>query len=159
MSTNESDNESYESSGGSEYKYISIVDTNYKKPRNGTRQDNLTKDEIKQKLEGYIALKTKEDKKILLELTPYKIWIRYYNITTKQFRVGGLLQKVDSKLRYIKLINTNDNIIWSVQVKDNIIFIQDPEIQEMKAKQKLKDEQIKEKLYKLYKKGKISIKK
>jgi hypothetical protein len=140
---------------GGAVKYNSIVNTGYKKPREGTFQDNLTKEEIKKKLVGYKSLKTMQQKKYLETLTLFKTWIKYYNPTTKQFRTGGLLMKVDPDMRYIMLVNTAKNLTWSVQLKDNIIFVPDPKIQEEKDT----DQNLKEKLLELYKKGKLTTKK
>ncbi len=134
------------------YKYTSLTDTNYK---GKSKQAEMSKEQIKEKLKGYKALKTANDKKVLLELQPFKTWIRYFNTETKQFRVGGLLKLVDPSLRYIMLVNTAKGITWSVQLNDNIIFIPDPEKQKEKLKEKLKEECEKDKLYKMYKAGKL----
>lgn len=146
--------ETTQQDGGTK-KYISIVDSGYKKPKGGTLQDNLTKEDVKQKLIGYKSLKTMQQKKYLQTLAPFKTWIRYYNPTTKQFRTGGLLMKVDPEMRFIMLVNTSKNLTWSVQLKDNIIFVPDPKIQEEKEK----EQNLKEKLLDLYKKGKLTTKK
>lgn len=156
------DTTSSSSQEGGGDKFESLVNTTYKKPKGGTVQDNMTKSEIKKKLVGYKSLKTKESKKYLLTLTPFKTWIKYYNQTTKQFRTGGLLSKVDPELRYIMLVNTNNRLTWSVQLDSNIIFVPDPrkkEETEQQEKQKQKDdhkeEVTKDKLYKLYIEGKL----
>ena len=144
---------------GGARRFQSIVDTNYRKPKNGTLQDNMTKSEIKKRLVGYKSLKTPEAKRYLLTLTPFKTWIKYYNIKTKQFRTGGLLMKVDSELRYVMLVNTSNNITWSVQLNDNIIFVPDPEQHEMSEheteKERKEVEKTKEKLYNLYVRGRL----
>jgi hypothetical protein len=153
----------YSSEGGSKYKYTSIIESNYKKPKYGSKQDNFTKEQIKQKLKGYKALRTDKEKQILLTLKPFKVWIRYFNTITKEFRVGGLLKTIDPELRYIMLVNTSNNLTWSVQLKDCIIFIpkltQDPERKQREEQeqkeQKDKETKTKEKLYKLYKEGKL----
>ena len=119
--------------GGLARKFESIAHTNYKIPAGGTYQDNMSKSEIKKKLIGYKSLKTDESKRYLLTLTPFKVWIKYYNPTTKQFRTGGLMMKVDPQLRYMMLVNTSSNITWSVQLKDNIIFVPDPSKKEQEA--------------------------
>jgi hypothetical protein len=137
---------------GQKYKYTSLTDTDYK---GKSKQAKFTKEQIKEKLKGYKALKTAKDKKVLLELQPFKVWVRYFNTETKQFRVGGLLKLVDQDLRYIMLVNTAKGITWSVQLDDNIIFIPDPEKQKEKLKKKLKEECEKDKLYKMYKAGKL----
>lgn len=134
------------------YKYSSLTDTNYK---GKSKQAEFTKEQIKEKLTGYKALKNKKDKEILLELQPFKVWVRYFNTETKKFRVGGLLKLVDQNLKYIMLVNTTKGITWSVQLDDNIIFIPDPETQKEKLKEKLREEYEKDKLYKLYKAGKL----
>jgi hypothetical protein len=149
----DSDNDGYSSEGGGKYKYASLVDSNYKKPREGSRQDNFTKDQIREKLIGYKALRTSQDKEYLLKLKPFKVWVRYFNNVTKEFRVGGLLKMVDKELRYIMLVNTSKNLTWSVQLKDCIIFI--PKDLEKQEQEKQKEQLTKEKLYKLYQQGKL----
>ena len=151
---NDSDSEGYTSDGGGKYKYASLVESGYKKPKEGSKQDNMTKDQIREKLQGYRALKTSQDKRFLLNLKPFKVWIRYFNTQTKEFRVGGLLKLVDPELRYIMLVNTNKNLTWSVQLKDNIIFV--PKDVDAKDKEREKEKMTKEKLYKLYKEGKLA---
>ena len=163
-SSDEYSSEEYSSDGGGKYKYTSILESNYKKSKYGSKQDNFTKEQIREKLKGYKALRTDKEKKILLSLKPFKVWIRYFNTITKEFRVGGLLKIVDPELRYIMLVNTTNNLTWSVQLKDCIIFIpkstEDPERkkreQEEKQKQQDKENKTKEKLYKLYKDGKLA---
>lgn len=128
----------------------------YIRPINGTKQDNYTKKEIKQQLKGYLALKTDEDKKILLTLKPFKVWIKYVNLLTNEYRVGGLLKIVDKQLRYIMLTNLNSKLTWSVQLKDCIIFISKDieEKENIRLKEQIekdKEEYVKNKLYKLYK--------
>jgi hypothetical protein len=143
------------SGSNNQYDFIPIADSNYKKPKKGSFQDNLTKDEIKEKLIGYRSLKTADDKRYLLKLQPFKEWIKYYNTITKQFRIGGLLIKVDPELKYITLANTNKNLTWSVQLKDNIIFVKDPELKKEASEKKVKEKLIKEKLYQLFKDGRL----
>lgn len=153
--TSDSDSDiGYSSEGGGKYKYESLTNSNYKKPKEGSRQDNLTADQIKNKLQGYKALKTSKDKESLLTLKPFKVWIRYFNTVTKEFRVGGLLKMVDKELRYIMLVNTTKNLTWSVQLKDCIIFI--PKDLEKQEQAKQKEQSTKEKLYKLYQQGKLA---
>lgn len=149
--------------GGRVYK--SLLDTNYRKPIDGSRQDNFTRDDILKRLRNYIPLKTIQEKRILEKLPNFKTWIKYYNTTTRQFRTGGLLMKV-SYPDYIMLVNTAQNITWSVQLKDNIIYIPDQTtIQETQRRKDKKDDNIKKeeviknKLYELYKRGKLASKK
>lgn len=149
-----SDSDEYSSEGGGKYRFTSIVESGYKKPKEGSKQDNMTKEQIREKLQGYRALKTMQEKRYLLNLKPFKVWIRYFNTQTKEFRVGGLLKLVDPEMRYIMLVNTNKNLTWSVQLKDNIIFV--PKNIEEKEQEREKEKLTKEKLYKLYKEGKLS---
>lgn len=142
--------------------YKSLIESNYKKPINGSRQDNFTRDDILKRLENCVPLKSIHDKQMLEELPIFKTWIKYYNTTTRQFRTGGLLMKVMFP-DYIMLINTAQNITWSVQLKDNIIYIPHQTIVKQTQKQKeesdRKEKMIKEKLYDMYKRGKLAAKK
>ena len=52
------------------------------------------------------------------------------------------------------LVNTSKNLTWSVQLKNNIIFV--PSNIEEKEQEKEQEKMTKEKLYKLYKAGKLS---
>jgi len=142
----------YESEGGGKYKYKSISQTNYK---GKSKQAQFTKEQIKQKLVGYKPLKNSKERKELLELPLYKVWVRYINIETKEFRVGGLLKVVDPDLKYIMLVNTTKNITWSVQLNSNLIFIPDKQQKKEIEREKLKEDLQKEKLYKLWQEGKL----
>lgn len=152
------DTESYvqdtEEQDGGGTRFTSIIRSDYKKPTRGTKQDNLTKDEIKKKLVGYIPLRTMKEKKILEEMQLFKTWVRYINNDTKQFRTGGLLMKVDYP-NYIMLVNTQKNLSWSVQLNDNILFIRDPSDTENYNKEKENVKATKDKLYELYKRGEL----
>jgi hypothetical protein len=99
-----------------------------------------------------------QDKKVLERLPLFKTWVRYYNTQTKQYRVGGLLMKVVYP-DYIMLINTAQNLTWSVQLKDNIIYIPHPKVAEEKRQEKKRDNIIKDKLLEMYKQGKLTTKK
>jgi hypothetical protein len=135
----------------------SLKKSKFKKPVNGSIQENFTKQEIKDRLIDYIPLSLPldtADKKVLLNLKPYKTWIKYYNVEKRQFRVGGLLTKVDPEFRYLMLTNTKFKLCWSVNLKTNVLFIPDPEIE----KQKEKDQRNCEKLLKLYKDKKLTLK-
>lgn len=159
---NESDYEYSDESESVSVKYDSMVNSKYKNPKEGSKQSKLTKAEIKEKLIGYKTLYQK-DYSYLLTLPLFKTWIKYYNHVTKQFRVGGLLMKVDPELRFITLVNTGIKQSWSVQLKtnENIIFV--PELVNVKVEtsevesedDKRKDYIIKEKLYKMYIEGKL----
>lgn len=135
--------------------YTNITKINYIRPQGGTRQDNLSRDDILKKLENYIPLKTMEEKAVIDRLPRFKTWIRYYNTETKRFRTGGLLARV-SYPDYIMLVNTTKNLSWSVQLKDNIIYIPDPKYVERREEEKEKEFLIKEKLFTLYKQGRLA---
>jgi hypothetical protein len=147
-------------------KYITVSRPQYKKPPQGSIQDNFTKDEILRRLQNCIPLKTLQEKRILNELPIFKTWIRYYNVEKRLFRVGGLLLK-SGYPEYITLINPKQNVTWSVQLKDNIIYIQDPNKQEMtrqekqqeRKEKKKKENMVKEKLYEMYQNGRLTVKK
>lgn len=131
-------------------RFITLAESDYKTPKNGTRQDNLTSDEILGKIKEYVPLKTMEEKKVLKNLQPFKTWIKYINTETGKFRNGGLLMKVVYP-DYIMLINSISKITWSVQLENNIIFVKHPKIIQ-KEKQ---IEEIKDELYNLYIKGEL----
>ena len=172
--TTTNSDEYYTESENDGYPFRNIANTNYRKSKGGTKQDNLTKDEIIKRLENSIPLKTMEEKKILTRLPYFKTWIRYFNVKTKKFRVGGHLMKVVYP-DYIVLVNLNNKISWTVQLKDCMFYITDPRLKEEtttkpnqinnniklnktnNSKQTDNTEnKIKEKLYSLYKQGKLS---
>lgn len=145
---------------GGRVEYTSIANSSYKKSRHGSVQDNLTRDDIINRLDNYIPLQTMHEKKILTRLPYFKTWIKYFNTNTRQFRVGGLLMKVEYP-DYIMLVNTAKKITWSVQLKDNIIYIpEDAELKDVRKLEKLnekkKENEIKNRLFELYKKGELS---
>lgn len=165
----ESDSDSYlysDSESNNKYNFESLANSTFVKPSSGSMQDKMGKEDMKKKLEGYKTLKNSQYK-YLLTLPLFKTWIRYYNPTTKQFRIGGLLMKVDPELRFIMLVNTGLKKSWSVQLKDNTIFIPDPDkIQETDPEPetetlikenntKRQEYIIKDKLYKMYLEGKL----
>lgn len=167
------------------YPFLNIAKTRYRKPIGGSKQDLFTKDEIINRIENTIPLKTMEEKKILTKLPYFKTWIRYFNTKTKRFRIGGHLMKVVYP-DYIVLVNLNNKISWTVQLKDCIFYITDPRLKgdtnqthanntqltdkynnykdnnyknNINNKNKSKDnmeDKIKDKLYSLYKQGKLS---
>jgi hypothetical protein len=139
---------------GAGIQFTSIVNSEYRKPRDGTKQENMSTDDIKKKLEGFIPLKTMQEKKILTTLPLFRTWVRYVNKDTKQFRTGGLLMKV-SYPDYIMLVNTNKTLTWSVQIKDNILFIRDPKDVQRINHQKHVEQNIKDRLFDMYQKGEL----
>lgn len=156
------DTEETTTQDGGRGRFQSIIDTHYAKPRRGSKQENFTKDEIKEKLVGFTPLQTMKDKEILKRLPVFKTWVRYINKDTRQFRTGGLLMKV-SYPDYIMLVNTRQNVTWSVQLKDNIIFIRDPSEAETRREtisdEKQKEKAIKNKLYEYYQQGVLELRK
>lgn len=82
-------------------------------------QSSLTPEEIKDRLRDYTLVPTPEVTNI-----PIGTNISYYTVdpTTKEkkFRIGGILESVDSKLRYIKL--QNGGAKWSVQLGNSILY-------------------------------------
>ena len=126
----------------------------YPTPRNGTLQDNMSIEDVKNKLENYIPLVTMEEKKMLQSLPLMRTWVKYVNTETRQFRVGGLLMKVQYP-DYIMLVIPHRKITWSVQLSDNVLFVKDPKVVLEEKQQKLKAKLIKEKLYKLYLNGQL----
>jgi len=135
--------------------FKSFTKSKYKKPKGGSVQDNFTVDEIRSKLKNCIPLKTINDKKILENLPVYKTWIKYINIKSKKYRTGGLLVKT-SYPDYIMLANPQQKLIWSVQLQDNIIYIKDPRLNKTKTPDK--ETLIKNKLYEMYKDGRLAVK-
>lgn len=89
-------------------------DTTYNKTKK-SYQDNLSPDEIKQKLEEYSQV---DD----IDEVPLNSHLRYFTINVKsgkkQFRLGGFLTKIDKD--YVVL--SNGTLSWSVQKKNNIFF-------------------------------------
>jgi hypothetical protein len=165
-STSESDTSEYKSTSTikepSRKVFIPIdaaaEEDDYVKPKKGTVQDNYTKEEINNLLKGYVSLKNSSQKKYLLTLQPFKVWVKYYNPTTKKFRTGGLLMKVDPDLRFITLGNPSQKINWSVQLKDHVIFVPNPQKKEeeiKEQKEQIREENMKDKLLNLYKQGKL----
>jgi hypothetical protein len=135
--------------------FTSIVNSSYKKPRDGTKQDNMSSEDIKKKLEGFVPLRTMQEKRVITTLPLFKTWVRYINKDTKQFRTGGLLMKV-SYPDYIMLVNTNKTLTWSVQIRDNVLFVRDPKDAERIKHQKSVDNSIKDRLFDMYKRGELT---
>jgi hypothetical protein len=124
-----------------------------------------TREEMMERIKDYIPLKTMNEKRLLLEYPVIKTFIRYFNVKTNQFRAGGLLVKVVYP-DYIVLTNTVNKVFWSVQLKDNIIYVPHPEKfrlnEKRKEEEKKKDAQrekmIKDKLFQMYKQGRLTVK-
>ncbi len=135
--------------------FKSLKEANYKKPKSGSVQDKMSKEDIQVNIKDHVCLKTIQEKKLLTKMPLFKTWVKYYNLKTKKFRTGGLLMKLEYP-KYIMLANPTLNLTWSVQLDENIIFISNKKIEEL---QEDKIKQTKDKLYELYKKGNLQIKK
>ena len=99
------------------------TDTSYKKVGK-SYQDNLSPDEIKEKLEEYKPVYD-------ISTVPINSHIRYFifdpKTNKKQFRLGGFLTKIE--IEYIVL--SNGTLSWSVQ-KKTAVFYQKMSLQEIK---------------------------
>ena len=91
--------------------------TKDKQKSNNSYQDNLSPDEIKEKLEEY---KRVDD----INTVALNSHLRYFIINEKngdkQFRLGGFLTKIDKEKGYVVL--SNGQLSWSVQMKNSIFF-------------------------------------
>ena len=90
-------------------------DTQYNKTKK-SYQESLSPDEIKQKLEEYKMIDDIKE----VSLNSH---IRYFTINPKtgdkQFRLGGFVTKIEDEY----IILSNNNISWSVQIKNTVFFI------------------------------------
>ena len=125
-------------------KHIKIDQDDYVRPEI-TKQDIISsdKDQIKKKLENWILVP--EDYTYRVDCG---IWIKYIN-KDGAFRNGGVLIK-NASPDYFVLKNPIKNISWSVNLKENHIFIEDLEKKE-------KEKKMKDLLYELWKNGDIEI--
>ncbi len=110
-------------------------DNAYQRPAK-TYQDNLSNQEIKEKLKDY--------KKVVdIRAISIGTHIRYFSIDPKTnekvFRLGGTLNKVDPEGRFIIL--GNGTVSWSVQIPNTIFF---QKMSENEFKEELKKELKKE---------------
>ena len=125
-------------------KHIKIDQDEYIRPE-VTKQDIISsnKEDIKRKLENWILVP--EDYTYRLDCG---LWIKYISKAGK-FRNGGVLIKNGSP-DYLVLKNPIKKISWSVNLKENYVFIEDEEKKE-------KEKKMKELLYNLWKNGEIEI--
>lgn len=136
------------------HRFKTIQSIPFKPPPGGTVQDNMSIEDIQRRLEGYVPLKTMAEKNYLTELPLMRTWVRYYNTELRKFRTGGILMKV-SYPDYIVLVSTGKGLTWSVQLRNNVIFVPDPELAEQKRRQEEEEEEVKNQLYELYLQGKL----
>lgn len=120
-------------------RFKSIITTTYKKPKEGSKQENFTRDDVLRQLDGLIPLKTMDEKRILEHLPLFKTWVKYITLDTKQYRRGGLLMKVQYP-DYITLVNSRSKLTWSVQLNNAILYIKDPRTQYSKKAETQKQE-------------------
>ena len=127
-------------------KHIKIDQDDYIRPEI-TKQDIISsdKEQIRKKLENWILVP--EDYTYRVECG---IWIKYIH-KNGSFRNGGVLIK-NSSPDYFVLKNPIKNISWSVNLKENHIFIEDLEKKE-------KEKKMKDLLYELWKNGDIEVEK
>jgi hypothetical protein len=110
-------------------------DKSYQRPAK-TYQDNLSNQEIKEKLKEY--------KKVVdIRAVSIGTHIRYFAVdpktNEKTFRLGGTLNKVDPEGRFIIL--GNGTVSWSVQIPNTVFF---QKMTENEFKEELKKELKKE---------------
>ncbi len=110
-------------------------DKSYQRPAK-TYQDNLSNQEIKEKLKEY--------KKVVdIRTVSIGTHIRYFSVdpktNEKSFRLGGTLNKIDPEGRFIIL--GNGTVSWSVQIPNTTFF---QKMTESEFKEELKKELKKE---------------
>jgi len=138
-------------------KYVKKLgsDKTYKRPKT-TYQENLTADEIAEKMQGY-------EKVDNIAEVPLNTHIRYF-ITQKDgtqlFRTGGFLHNKTNADKFIML--SNGKSIWSVQINNAIFFKKMSHQEELDAihalyKKKLDDKDLTISKLKKYIKTKLAI--
>ena len=126
---------------------IRLTATRFKKPEGGSFQENMKTSDMRDKLKGFVQIKNLSE---FDNLPIRKTWIRYINKKTGLFRVGGLL--INNSNDYIILLNTVNNITWSVQKIDNYFW------KPIKILDTIRETSAKNKLFDLYKNGRLVIK-
>jgi hypothetical protein len=110
-------------------------DKNYQRPKK-TFQDNLSNQEIKEKLKEYKKVSD-------IKFVSIGTHIRYFSVDPKtkekQFRLGGTLNKIDPEGRFIIL--SNGTTSWSAQIPNTIFF---QKMTEAEYKEEMKKELKKE---------------
>ena len=125
-------------------KHLKIDENDYVRPEI-TKQDIISsdKEQIKKKLEGWILVP--EDYTYRIDCG---IWIKYIN-KNGAFRNGGVLIK-NSSPEYFVLKNPFNDVIWSVNLSNCVIFMKDKK----NSRQKMIE---KNNLYRLYEAGYVKI--
>ena len=113
-------------------------DKNYKRPET-TYQENLSADDIAQKLQGYEKVTDIAD-------VPLNTHLRYFLIQkdgSHAFRTGGFLHNKTNPEKYVML--TNGKYTWSVQVDGTTFFKKMSQKDEIKKLQSHYEKQLAEK--------------
>ena len=90
---------------------------NYKRPK-VTLQEQLSAEEIAEKLQGYVRVADGE-----IEDVPLDTHLRYFILDedgSQQFRLGGFLKNKTNANKYVVLSNGKNS--WSVQVNNTVFF-------------------------------------
>lgn len=114
------------------------ADKSYKRPK-VTYQEQLTADEIAEKLQGYQRV---DD----ISEVPLNTHIRYFKTEkdgSQTFRTGGFLKDKQNSDKYVML--TNGKQVWSVQVEGTIFFRKMTHKEEITAIHNLYKKKLKEK--------------
>ena len=114
------------------------ADKSYKRPK-VTYQEQLTADEIAEKLQGY-------EKVDDISEVPLNTHLRYFKTEkdgTQTFRTGGFLQNKTNASTYVML--SNGKSVWSVQVKNTVFFRKLTHKEEITAIHNLYKKKLKEK--------------
>lgn len=118
------------------------------KTKNVVPQQKLEIDQIKQKLQNYKRITTTEE----LKNVPIGKWIKYYNIEKQELKSGGKLVANGAPDHFVLKNIFNNNFTWVIKLDKNIIFMYENE--KLEKEKKEKDE-----LFRLYKEGKLELKK
>ena len=147
-----------ESTENSQRKTITL-ETKKKSQNSKPKQDDITKEDLLNEIKGCDILRTLKEKKALLKMTLFKTWVKYYDNDKRKFRYGGILSKVEYPT-YIMLKNPTTGAVWSVQLLNTILFINKENEERIRKKQQsIKEEEAKDTLFKLYKAGRLNVKK
>lgn len=111
----------------------------------------VTIEQLRERLQNYKRIFEFKD----LASIPLGTWVKYIIIPTKDYKSGGVLIKNNFPEKFV-FKNPKTQFIWSVKLSDKAFFIVDKE-KLNQSREKVNDE--KSELYKLYKNGKLQIKK
>ena len=111
----------------------------------------VTIEQLRERLQNYKRIFEFDD----LASIPSGTWVKYIIIPTKEYKSGGILVKNNYPDKFV-FKNPKTQFIWSVKLSDKAFFIIDKE-KSNESREKVNDE--KNELYKLYKNGKLQMKK